>query len=658
MLLAALLAAQVVQAVRIFPTPRALWNDDYPVLVVDHAIHLYHGALGSRFLREHGTTWGYDPFFMAGYPETPVWDSSSNPSILFQALAGGGYHPRAYNLGLVICSIVAVASIPAGAAAAGASLGEAALAGLLGWLYFYCGWPDMFWRSGLFAYVTASGGLVLLTGMLLQFDANPTIARWLALTGIGTALWFTHVTAPVMVAGGGLAFVAATLRRHSWRWRMALVAAAIVALAVNLVWLLPLWRFRDIRAPQAFFMAPPSAWTFLGQFLGGGVDGYVSLLLTLLGVSGFVVWLIDRRFTRAATFGGTIAVCLALAMFGGMWDATKTLEPLRFRVPLNMLLAVPAGSLLAHVNGWATARLGGGRRGARLAAAGWLALIAAACLAMPLTRDVVVQRLSVTRPLVAGLQPEMRTLVDWLAKNTDGSGRILFEDQLRLYEDTDAESTHWTPLLPLLLGKEARQFVGGIYHSAFILHNQRASFGDFHLAGRRIDAWPGSQFQHYAMLYNAGWVVCWSPLAREYFDHLSTARKVATIPRFHTPNRPGSVSPQVWEALATRNRPAIAARYVSEADREYWIYQLDRPRNFFISGEGKVARVDYNRIELTDVVPAGDTVVLSLHWLDTLRTEPPFPVEPVTAPDDPVPFVRIATDQRLKRLVLYNGYGR
>ena len=40
--------------------------------MVDHAIHEYHCALGARFLGERGTTWGFDPFFMAGYPETPV----------------------------------------------------------------------------------------------------------------------------------------------------------------------------------------------------------------------------------------------------------------------------------------------------------------------------------------------------------------------------------------------------------------------------------------------------------------------------------------------------------------------------------------------------------------------------------------------------------
>src|SRR5262249_49649955 len=62
---------------------------------------------------------------------------------------------------------------------------------------------------------------------------------------------------------------------------------------------------------------------------------------------------------------------------------------------------------------------------------------------------------------VAGIKPEMRAMVRWLAENTGDSARILFEDQLRLLEPTDPESTHWTPLLPILLRPETRLFIGG-----------------------------------------------------------------------------------------------------------------------------------------------------------------------------------------------------
>ncbi len=97
---------------------------------------------------------------------------------------------------------------------------------------------------------------------------------------------------------------------------------------------------------------------------------------------------------------------------------------------------------------------------------------------------------------------------------------------------------------------------------------------------------------------------------------------------------------------------------MSEGEGQYAIYRLDRPLSFFLTGEGRVAAVDLNRIELADVVPANGEIVLSLHWLDTWRTDPPLPVAPAPMAADPVPFVRISTTGPLKRLVLYNDYGR
>ena len=52
--------------------------------------------------------------------------------------------------------------------------------------------------------------------------------------------------------------------------------------------------------------------------------------------------------TRAAVFGGSAAVLLALTWVGSLWWVTRTLEPLRFRVTLDLLLTVPAGSALVR----------------------------------------------------------------------------------------------------------------------------------------------------------------------------------------------------------------------------------------------------------------------------------------------------------------------
>jgi hypothetical protein len=657
-LLVAVLAAHAIQAVRLFPTPQAFFDNNHPVILVDHALHLYHGALGSRFLHDHGTTWGYDPFFMAGYPETPVWDSSSNLSILFQALAGGGYHPRAYNIGLLACSILALASIPGGAAATGLGLWEIALAALLGWLYLRCGWPDVFWRSGLFAFITASGVVVLLIGLLLRFERRPGAGRWGAVVGTGAALLFTHVTAPILVLGAAIGFTFTTARRQSWRRYVALVAAALIAVVVNLVWLVPLWRFRGIRSAGSFFMAPRSGWVLVANYLGSNIDSRLGLLILVLGVAGLVVWLKEGRCVPAATFGGAALVCLALALFGGQWSVTRTLEPLRFVVPLHLLLSVPASSALACATARLVRRFGGGRRGTILAALAWSVALGAAVATVPRLFLFVAGQLMVQRPLVAGLRPEMNRLVHWLRDNTDPSARILFEDQLRLYEETDPESTHWTTLLPFLLEGDLRQFIGGEYQLAFITHHQFASFGDFHLGGRPIDLWTPDELRDYCNLYNIGWVVCWSPLSKGCFDHWGQANRVATLPRHHSRNRPLSDNPYVHQALTSLGGPDLASQYLSEGEGHYVIYRVERPHSFVLTGQGKVASVDVNRIELTDLVPTGGEVVLSLHWLDTWRTDPPLPVDRVLVPFDPVPLVRISTSRPVERLVLYNDYGR
>ncbi len=360
--LIAVLGVHLVLSIRLFPSVESILDDERPVVVVDHAIHLDHGALGARFLREHGTTWGFDPFFMAGYPETPVWDSSSNLSIAFQFLAGGRYSPRAYKVGLLVCTLLAVALLPAGAFAAGLRCGEAAATTALGVVVFWGCFPIALWRSGLFAFVTASSALVLVLGLLLRFDRRPSWGRWACLTGAGAAFLFAHVTAPVMALGGAAGYAVAVARRWELRRRRfgALIGAVLLALAANAFWVIPLWRFRGIRTEAFSFLTTDSAWFLWQYFLQDPVDGHISLALIVVGGVGLIAWWAEGERTRAALFGISAALLLVLTWVGSLWGVTKVLEPLRFRVSLDLLLTVPAGSALVRAwVGWV--RLGGGR---------------------------------------------------------------------------------------------------------------------------------------------------------------------------------------------------------------------------------------------------------------------------------------------------------
>jgi hypothetical protein len=341
-----------------------------------------------------------------------------------------------------------------------------------------------------------------------------------------------------------------------------------------------------------------------------------------------------------------------------MWEPTRLLEPLRYRVPALALLTLPAASAAARALGAIRRKAGGGVPGLALPASVAALAVVGLALIVPGAFRASWAILRERRPLVVGLKPEMRQLLGWLRENTDPSARVLFEDQLRLLEPTDPESTHWTPLLPILLGPgRSPPFVGGIYHTAFILPNKAASFGDFTLGGKRIDGWTPTELRGYFERYNVGWVICWSPLSRFVFDRIGVAEEVGTLPRYSTPGRPSTVQAE-GEAIARRAGNEEALRYMGEGDRFYRLYRVDRPHSYFVRGRGKVDRWDWNAVELSGLEPEAGAVVLGLHWLDSWTTDPPRRLSPEAVPGDPVPFVRVELDGPLEKLVLKNGYGR
>jgi hypothetical protein len=452
-----------------------------------------------------------------------------------------------------------------------------------------------------------------------------------------------------------MAFLVTVARKHGWRWHLAIFGAALIAVVTNLFWLIPLWKFRGIRSGSGFFMTADSAWFLVDYFLAPTTEARTALVLLVLGVMGLVIWWFGGRRVPVAAIGGSIVALLLLTGFGSLWEPTKTLEPLRFRIAVLFLLALPAASTVAGVSGWIARRVGGRARGPLVVILAWGVLLGSWARFEPNYFKISWYHLSENRPLVVGFKPEMRMLADWLRANTDLSGRILFEDQLRLLESADPESTHWTPLLPEMLGSDKRMFIGGIYQTAFIKHHKQAAFGDFQLGDRPIDEWSSSQFKKYADTYNVGWVVCWSPLSRFWFDRCEMAQRVATIPRYSTFPRPVSQNSHEWEVMTRRAGIAVAEKYMVEGEFNYAIYRLQRPRSYFLKGKGKIVDVEPDRIELADVEPEDGVVVLSLHWLDTWKADPPLILKPEPMAPDPVDFVRIEMNGPARQIILHNG---
>jgi hypothetical protein len=221
----------------------------------------------------------------------------------------------------------------------------------------------------------------------------------------------------------------------------------------------------------------------------------------------------------------------------------------------------------------------------------------------------------------------MTSLVQFLIAHTSDQHRILLEDQLRLWQPVDGESIHWTPLLPLWTG---RSFVGGLYELAPIPHNY-VSFGDFHLAGRRIDRWSPVELRSFLQTYNVGWVLTWSrgaagqfPKSTDVFRRLPFCEEVARLPRTSS----------------------------KQDEQTYFVFRVRLPMSWTLSGTVQSIQQSYNRLVLYGLQPKDGRIDLSFHFDPHWVPSEPVVVEPLFVGSDPVPLVRIWLDQPLEQLEL------
>jgi hypothetical protein len=599
--------------------------DDRPIIQVDHALHLYHGSIGARFVRTAGADWGYDPYFMAGYPKTPFHDPSSGLAELSQlaaSLVGAGpYSPSAYKI-MVFLTVATTPLLwvwgcrlmktPPLATAAGVTLAE--------W-YYWADFPNALLGSGLVSFLWACGWQFVLLGLAAS-SFQDRIRTWILGACVASFAFFVHPTVPILVAAPVLVSLCAAIRRRQWMSLGRIAAAVATALAVNLFWIVPLFYLLPYRRQGYVFLAAPAndPWFFIDFYKASILYQPATVVVALLGMVGLVWRPRGVHGLTRATLGASVLLLFALTFFGSL-DASgglRNVEPLRFQAPLHFILAIAGGATIDRIfslRGWRL--LVGATLIAAVLAGGWR---------FGVFRGIARQFEQVIhpRPFAIGLAPEVEELCRWLKERTDDSARILFEDQLRVLESTVPESLHWSPLLPILTG---RTFVGGQYNETPLQHHY-AAFGDFTLGGRRIDRWSGGDLQAFFERYNIGWIVCWSPASTAVFNSLTALAPEGEIAR-HT------------------SRPT---------ERKYHLYSVRRTHSFMERGRGGIEGADLNRISVRKLEPADGLAVLRFHWLPTLAAVPAVGLEPVQVGADPVPFIGVRTDHPIERLTIYNSY--
>lgn len=588
--------------------------DDDPVVSGRHPLHLYHGYLGARTLWERGRLSCYDPAFHAGYPKTPVFDSGSRPAELALALAGAHYSPAAYKLGLAAFCLSVPLGLFAAARGAGLCRGISLFVTLLGLCVFWGRPGREALEAGDVDLLLATLMLLVQAGMLVRYHRDAGVASLAGVVLSGLVAWFAHPLLSVLVFPLFLIYYLTVGHRHRPLWHLPLFAGLLLAVGANSFWLGDLIAYWWIRVPlgrDTPHVVPRTllAW-WQAPLWGEGLDKALVCLLVLAGLAGLAVLHRGGQRPTARLFGlGTLGF-LGLAFAGTRWEPIARLGAGKLLTPALLFAALPAAVTLSRMLD-VTRRWSGTVASPILLAASVPAMLAlAAAEPARAWAEVMFQ----PRPLQIGLGEERAALVEAVREATADHARVLWEDR-----HAAGGESHWTALLPLLTD---RAFVGGLDADAGIEH-AAAGLSDRRLAGRPVAGWADAELEAYCRKYNIGWVVCWSPEARERFGRWSGE----------------------GQALGGEGRPTLFA--------------LKRESSYALSGSVKWVSADARGILLADAVPhrVGEEgegqVVLSLHHQAGMRVRPErVKIERAVDPQDAIPFVRLRMSGPVGRIFI------
>jgi hypothetical protein len=298
----------------------------------------------------------------------------------------------------------------------------------------------------------------------------------------------------------------------------------------------------------------------------------------------------DRRKDLSFVFAATLSTLFLLAYFGSLIPLVKPWQPMRFKVPFDLFLALTSSYFLAQ----------------------WLSVTGKSspytipslliCGGLAFAINVVQTESRGRMKLRTSVRPEISAVVEWIKREPPSDGRVLFEesgDETGFVYDGMYLSSfvpHWT----------GRQLIGGPIN----LYNDRHHFAEFHsgkLFKRDVRTLTDEEIKSYFELYNIGAVVAFHP---------------ASIQRLRSV--PGLLS------LDQRIGPIH-------------LMKVNQTLSWFLAGDGKI-KPALNRIEASEI--KGAEATLKFHWTEGLAADPPLQLIPVKIADDPIPFIKIINPPR------------
>jgi hypothetical protein len=585
--LAALFVAHLILA-SLLVSPGVLFGGE-PIASLDYSLHFARVWATDEMLGEHGRIWGYNPFFLAGYPAGTVFDVNNH----FIELFGVALHrvgvslPTAFNL-FVFLALVLVPVFTWTAArnfdlSPWQQVTAVALAMLL---WFTDGEVRVAWRVGVIASGVAMYALPYALSCLHRYMERRTATSLAAFLVTGALVSLLHPLSFLFFFGMVALYLVVRAPRFDLRFWGAMVLFAVLVLAINMIWIAPLLQHLSLKTTSGYHWIGDLR--ALARDLALTRGSGLRLLLYAFGVGGLVVWWREGRRNLAELIGVPVVLLTGFGYLAGHLEIFLDFETYRNNLVVSFLLVSPAATAFDRALGWLRTLAPPKRRGVAVAGA----LLVLVLLVKNLLFFAPYARGQFGRHALSPLHPADMKVVELVRERVGSDERVLVE--------------YW-PLGAMLPWYTGREVIGGPYPLVWMPHN----FANFvvyrevsvarqtELFGQSTAEITPEEVRIYLEQYGIGWIVASSDETKALFDTVATVSRVEDL---------------------GRNR----------------VYRLDAPTGLTARGTATVEG-RFGSLVLRDVAPG--EVVLRYHWSPTLVSEPPQAVLPCSMPGDPVPFI-------------------
>jgi len=592
-----------------------------PIYTDDYSMHLSHCLTTKRFLLSSGKCWGYDPFFLAGFPHGALVNADNKAwELLFFILSPLLGEGCAFKLYLILLLLSYPLLIYLSARNFSLSREHGLLAALMALLLFHLSLAVDFMSWGMVSFVWVSFLSLYLLSLFYTLFHHFTWKRYLLTTLLSSLVLLMHILSPLLLVPPLLILYVCHFKTLTPRHHLSLALMALIVLSLNSYWLIPVTQFFQDKTtrPENYrftlqienVLEPLNVYirqtqSILHRKTPALNNTFMDALLLLFSLAGFFGWWKEGKQKLSLSLLGGIFFLFATAYYGSHTAVFPQLQPQRFTLPLNLFLLLPASAGLGVL-------LRTLFRGKGVLETAFILSLITVLLVQPVFKPLKTVYGYQLYQLSCEFPAPLRELLNWLAHATTREGRILIEDS-----ECDTEHQYYGAHFPALFPEYLkREYLCGPRPLYPIKHSY-ASFTAGVLFEKKVEDYSLEELKLHFDLYNIKWIVCWSEESKKVFSQF-----------------PGYILK------------------LKEIDK-FSIYQVNRESSFFLKGKG-VVKSDYNRLELSHVVPQDSEVIISYHWMKYFKTNPARKLERVFVGDDPIGFIRIVDPPR--SIVIYNGY--